>query len=292
MPTYRDLARAKVNLTLTVHGRRSDGYHHLSSLVAFADIGDHITLETDAAPGLRTIGEQAGAIAGANILHTTLDLLARTAPSLRLGCITLDKCLPVAAGIGGGSSDCAALLRLVRTANPDQTSTIDWRGLARQLGADVPVCLHNRSCWMTGTGARLHDLANPLPALDAVLVNPMTAVSADKTTRVFALLNAPALREGSEDAPVALAGYRDRDDLLELMRRLGNDLEAPACAAVPQIMDVFDALETLDGVQVIQLSGAGPTCFAIFAGREAALEAARRVAAEHPDWWVRATTLS
>src|SRR5262249_18342237 len=137
---FREIARAKVNLTLSVLDRRRDGYHDIESLVTFADVGDRVTLHPGADWRLETSWPFAADIDGPNLLERTLALLAETEPGLQLGSVELEKNLPVAAGLGGGSADAAALLRAVRAANPGCAAGVDWHGLAARLGADVPVC--------------------------------------------------------------------------------------------------------------------------------------------------------
>src|SRR5690606_18933100 len=139
-PIITELARAKVNLTLRVLGRRPDGYHELESLVSFADIGDTVTLTVGAAPEVTVTGAFAMDIAGGNLVEAAMQRLARAEPRLRLGAIEIEKSLPVAAGLGGGSADAAAALRAVRRANPEIADAFDWHGFAARLGADVPVC--------------------------------------------------------------------------------------------------------------------------------------------------------
>ncbi len=286
-----EVARAKINLTLNVLGRRNDGYHSLISLVAFANAGDHVRLVADEPPGLTITGPFADAITGENIVERAFVLLSQVEPRLSLGHVYLDKQLPVAAGIGGGSSDAAAFLRAVHSANPEFHDRIDWMAIARRLGADVSVCFANRAIWMSGTGETLHELSMPLPALAAVLVNPMVCVPPDKTARVFRLLGAPLLDELRDAPPAAVADISNRSGLLSLMARAGNDMEAPATAIVPQIADVLESLEASAGIEIAHLSGAGPTCFGIFADMPAAQAAARCISAAHPGWWVRDTTI-
>ncbi len=291
-PVLNERARAKINLTLAIHGRRPDGYHELSSLVAFAGAADTITLIPDLPDGVEVRGPFAAHIAGRNILEATLDLLADPALGLARGHVVLEKNLPVAAGLGAGSANAAALLRAVRTLNPERASRIDWAALACRLGADVPVCLHDQSCWMSGTGEHLHQLPRELPPLDAVLVNPMVPVPHDKTRQVFRLLDAPARAPGPAGLQRAVPDLAGRTDLIELMRQTGNDLANPAVALVPEIAAVMLDLEGAPGVELVQLSGAGPTCFAILPGRAAAERTARDISLRNPHWWTVATTLS
>lgn len=290
MTILREFAPAKINLTLGIVGRRADGFHELQSLVAFADVGDVVTLDPEAAAGLQVTGRFADRLTGANILERALERLAALEPKLRLGAVTLDKRLPVAAGVGGGSADAAALLRAVGRANAPRSGDIDWPGLARALGADVPVCLDSRPRWMTGTGERLSDLAGAMPVLDAVLVNPMAAVPADKTARVFRALAAGPL--APEYAAPAAPALLDRDALLEFVRTRGNALSAAAEAVVPEVAEVLAALRRLPGVEHVAVSGAGPTSFAIFRDAATAEAARAAITAAHPGWWAVAVTLA
>src|SRR5262245_35322555 len=188
MAVISELAPAKINLTLEVLGRRADGYHELSSLVAFADIGDVLTLDTSGAAALRVTGPFAEAIAGPNLVETAMALVAERAPGLATGSVELEKRLPVASGIGGGSADAAAYLRCVAATNPEDGDRIDWGELATRLGADVAVCLEEQAAWMLGAGETVMPVERGLPPLAVVLVNPLAAVPPDKTARVFRAL--------------------------------------------------------------------------------------------------------
>ena len=269
MAVITERARAKINLTLRVLGRRADGYHELESLVAFADVGDVITLNTDAlAVDDRTgwtvtmSGPFAGALVGDNLIATTLQRLVATCPALRLGAVHLDKQLPVASGLGGGSADAAAGVRAVRRANADNPAGQDvpWEQIAASLGADVPVCFANGSAWMQGIGDRLQPVPG-LPDLHAVLVNPLGAVPPDKTARVFRTLNAPPSPTAQPDPearretplPAVLAEFggpgMERAErcraLLAFMREQGNSLSVATQQVVPEISDVIRALNSV-----------------------------------------------
>jgi 4-diphosphocytidyl-2-C-methyl-D-erythritol kinase len=291
MADFVEQARAKINLTLSVLGRRADGYHSLSSLVAFADIGDRVTLDPGGLDGLTMTGPFAAGIVGDNLVEKALRSVADAVPGTRLGHVTLDKQLPIASGIGGGSTDAAAVLRALRRAHPALQDCVDWMAVARGLGADVPVCFADRAVWMSGAGEQLHDLPYPLPPLAAVLVNPQAAVPHDKTGRVFRALGAPMLAQSAAMDTVYPA-IPDRAELLALMHRVGNDLEGPATAVVPEIAAVSEALEACTGVEIVRLSGAGPTCFAVFETQAAARTAAEALTSRHPEWWVRASQIS
>ena len=194
----REIARAKINLTLTVLGRRPDGYHDIESLVTFADIGDLVTLVSRPDRRLATSGPFAVDIEGENLLSTALMLLRETDPDLQLGAVELEKNLPVAAGLGGGSADAAALLRAVRQANPERAGAIPWHELAARLGADVPVCLAGTPALMRGIGDRIAPLAVAPggASLAAVLVNPRLALATAQVFQAFAASPSPRPSRG------------------------------------------------------------------------------------------------
>jgi 4-diphosphocytidyl-2-C-methyl-D-erythritol kinase len=285
----REFAPAKINLTLEIAGRRSDGLHELASLVAFANIGDSVVLDPEGARGLSVTGPFADRLGGANILDRACDLLGSLTPKLRLGAIRLEKNLPVAAGVGGGSADAGALLRAVLRANEAVAHDVDWHGLARALGADVPVCLESRPLWMTGTGEQLAELDGALPALHAVLVNAMATVPEDKTAHVFRALGAGTL--AADYAAPPAPRFADRSALLDFLRTRGNDLGAAAEAVVPDVGGVLAALRQSEGIEHAAVSGAGPTSFGIYPDAAAADAARQRISSDHPRWWVAAVTL-
>jgi 4-diphosphocytidyl-2-C-methyl-D-erythritol kinase len=286
--------RAKVNLTLRVVGRRVDGYHELESVVAFADCADRLTLAPGAELRLTLSGPLAQACGDTSdnlVLKAALRLSERV-PGLKTGAFTLDKVLPVAAGIGGGSADAAAALRLLAQLNglaPDDRRLHDT---ALEIGADVPVCLASRACDMTGVGETLMPLS--LPIMPCVLVNPRVAVA---TRDVFAALG---LRNGE-----LLVGATDVfrgtawpepgasvEDWVEALAAGSNDLEAPAMRIQPVIGEVIAALSATDGAWLARMSGSGATCFAIFENTAEAQRAAQKVQLDHPQWWVHAGVLS
>jgi 4-diphosphocytidyl-2-C-methyl-D-erythritol kinase len=305
MPEFTEIARAKVNLTLEVLGRRPDGYHELASLVAFADVGDIVTLDSDACElgtgyAVTVSGPFALALVGENLIAATLRRLAQAHPALRLGAVHLDKRLPVAAGIGGGSADAAAVLRAVRRANPQIAADVPWTAIAASLGADVPVCFDSTTVWMTGIGDRLQPLPG-LPPLHAVLVNARGAVPPDKTSRVFRALKAPPVgtrcdQQSQSPRPGALltaaGGSHDQPDntLINFMRQRGNALQVATQQVVPDVAVVLADLLALQPVYAA-MSGAGPTCFAICASAQAAAAAATAARARNPHWWVAATQI-
>jgi 4-diphosphocytidyl-2-C-methyl-D-erythritol kinase len=277
-------APAKINLTLRVLGRRADGYHGIESLVAFAGVGDALTFTPGGDLAL-TVGGPTAAAAGDvadNLVLTAAHALAERVAGLRLGRFTLSKRLPVAAGLGGGSADAAAALRLLARANglaPDDPRLMQ---AARATSADVPVCLDPRARLMRGIGDILSDPLD-LPRLFALLVNPGVAVA---TADVFAALAAPpagqnglaALPEGGAALLAEIAGGR-------------NDLEAPAIELEPAIADALAVLRKLPGCRLARMSGSGATCFGLFDSSRAASAAARTLRVAYPAWWVRATVL-
>ncbi len=291
MAIISEAAPAKINLTLEVLGKRTDGYHELRSLVAFADAADRLTLDTSQPAGVTVSGPFAGSIAGANLIETTLRLIAEAAPELELGAVHLEKNLPVAAGIGGGSADAAAVVRAVQTANRQPCTDVDWNALALRIGADVPVCLASRLSWMSGLGEIVAPISLKTSiALPAIIVNPLVSVPADKTAQVFRALRAAPLSVPFVAA--ALPEVRNADELLAVVRSSHNSLEQPCRQIVPAVDTVLHALEELPSATIARMSGGGPTCFALFATSDAAYAAATSLSAAHPEWWVRATTLS
>ena len=281
-------APAKVNLTLRVLGRRPDGYHDLESLVVFADFGDRLRFARSAELALTVRGPNAAQVReGAdNLVLKAAKELAALEPAIGLGAFHLDKRLPVAAGLGGGSADAAAALRLLAKANGLPPEHPALFAAARATGADVSVCLDPRSRIMRGIGEVL-SLPLSLPALPAVLVNPRVALT---TKAVFARWTAPAVAAATLDAD-AVAKFEEHDGLLRLLTTQANDLEAPAITLAPVIADVLAALRALTGCSLARMSGSGATCFALFASAAAAQEAAKGLHGKYPQWWVQACVL-
>jgi 4-diphosphocytidyl-2-C-methyl-D-erythritol kinase len=272
--TLSEHAPAKVNLCLHVTGLRADGYHLLDSLVVFTQAGDSIALKQD--PGLTLTGPEA---AGLQADHDNLVSRAAALMCAQDVGLVLDKHLPVASGIGGGSSDAAATLRLIARARnlplPDDAKVLG-------LGADVPVCLTPRPRRMQGIGEILSDLP-PLPDFALLLVNPRVSVP---TPAVFRAL---ASRDG---APVAgLGPWGDLQDFLGWLAAQRNDLEAPACQIAPVISDVLSALRALPECRLARMSGSGATCFGVFATLADARAAAEKLRAQAPAWWICPTAL-
>ena len=291
MTLYYEQARAKINLTLKVLGKRPDGYHELESLVAFADAGDPLILDTGRPVRLIVDGPFSEAIAGVNLLETLLATLRDRFTGLVLGEVRLTKNLPVAAGMGGGSSDAGALLRAIRKANPELANSVDWQGLALGLGADIPVCLANTPSWMLGRGEHLVPLATPLPRLFAVIANPLASVPPGKTAQVFRKLAAGPVPDARAASPVEVS-FTSVAALVALIENTGNDLATPATEVVPAAGEVLSAMRSLAGALTCGLSGAGPTAFALFGSIELAETASREIASLYRSWWVRAVTIA
>ena len=294
MPALMEDGRAKVNLTLRVVGRRVDGYHDLESVVAFADCADRLSLAPGPELDLKTTGPLAGACGelSDNLVLKAAKLLGERMPGLKVGSFTLDKVLPVAAGIGGGSADAAAALRLLARLNGLAFDDARLLEVALLTGADVPVCLSSRACDMTGVGETLLPLS--LPKMPCVLVNPRVAVA---TKDVFAQLGLRSgeLLVGATDVMQATAWPEDGasvEDWVEVLAENSNDLEAPATRIQPVIGKVLSALSATNGAWLARMSGSGATCFAIYENTAEAQRASQKIQLEHPQWWVHAGVLS
>lgn len=294
MHDLRFAAPAKVNLFLTVHGRRADGFHQLTSAVVFAsEIADQVCLRPGAPIGVRFSGPIGTALKpGNDTLSRALRILGDTCPDLRLGAVSVEKQIPLASGLGGGSADAAALLRAVQSANPNFQNSVDWIAVGRQIGADVPVCLRATAQAMTGTGETIVPLAS-FPEIHAVLIKPETVEMTDKTKKVFSALGAPEVNMTDvKRRSEALPRLSSADDVAQLVRRYGNDLHGPAFALMPEIAVPLDALNSLPRCLAAGLSGAGPTVFGLFKTRPEAQEAARKITRSGPStWWVRTSAL-
>ncbi len=276
-----EFAPAKLNLSLRVVGKRADGLHLLDSLVAFADIGDTVSLAPAGRLSLTLDGPFAsalGATAG-NLVLRAAQAFAEALGAADGAEIRLTKNLPVASGIGGGSADAAATLRALGRLHGRLPDPVRLARIARELGADVPVCLAATPAWMSGTGEILEP-AGPLPEAGVLLVNPGIAVA---TGQVF------AARGGPFSTPARFAIPGDAAGLAHALAGTSNDLAAPAKALAPAIGDVLAALEKLPGTLVARMSGSGATCLALFAGRAGAKEAARTLRkTAPPGWWIAA----
>jgi 4-diphosphocytidyl-2-C-methyl-D-erythritol kinase len=283
--TLKAFAPAKINLFLHVGPVQPDRYHALSSWMVFADVGDEVAMTFDepyfTASGLSVEGPMA---AGVPVTPDNLVLRARDAVLAVIGDrpdfqLALMKRLPAASGIGGGSSDAAATLRLLAHAfeiAPDVVAN-----LAPALGADVAACVRGESLIAAGRGERL-SAAPVLPVLHAVLVNPRVAVSTGPVFKAYDQGQA-----GGAGAPDMPAAFEDAETLVAFLRTCRNDLEAPARALEPAIGEVLAVLDDAPEALFARMSGSGATCFALCAGLNEANALAGRLFCDYPDWWVR-----
>lgn len=283
MPVVEE-ARAKVNLALHVIGRRPDGYHDLDMLVAFADVGDTVTLTPSDEDRFDIDGPMAGDLGTSpdNLVLRALrgfrQLSGRTSPLA----IRLQKRLPIASGIGGGSADAAATLRGLCRLHSWSIEAPALAALALSLGADVPMCLHGRPARVAGIGERIVPTAGQL-AFGLLLVNPRVGVSTPATFQALERRDHPPLP--------TLPAFDTVADLAALLAiETRNDLEQPAKAIAPVIGDVLDAIASLPDVRLARLSGSGATCFGLFDDQAAAETARVQLTGSHPDWWVTPTT--
>jgi 4-diphosphocytidyl-2-C-methyl-D-erythritol kinase len=284
--TLSEIARAKINLSLQVLGRRDDSYHELVSLVAFAETGDLVELEPDAPLSLSIDGPFAHALGGDNLILAAAGFAKALTPEVTLGRFRLVKQLPVAAGLGGGSADAAAALRLIARASEGDLAEADQAEIAIKLGSDVRVCLESRTALMTGRGEKIAPVLG-FPSCAVLLANPRLPLA---TAPVYAALRASPLA-----APPSLVETPDFggdfEALVAYLLPRGNDLERPAAQLAPEIREVLASLTGFEGARIARLSGSGPTCFALFATEAEAKRAAAELSASHPSWWIVASAL-
>ena len=260
-----ETAYAKINLALHVRKRREDGYHELETLFAFVDAGDVLTATPAEQDQLSVFGEFASQLDDpfGNIVSKALTAL----PHGKGWAVTLEKSLPVAAGLGGGSADAGAIFRMIDQAHglPD-----DWQEKAAKLGADVPACVESRACIGRGTGTELVPMDNDLSGVSVLLVNPRVPLMTGPVFRAWDTIDRGAMPEGGA-REIALAGR--------------NDLEAPAIGLCPPIADVLTALRETQPL-LARMSGSGATCFALYESSELMSDAVNVLGASHADWWL------
>ncbi len=282
---FSAFAPAKINLFLHVGPLEADGFHPICSLMTFADIGDRVSISSADHPSFEMDGPFSAGLDGDPsdnlVMRATRALLARARgpqPPFRL---LLTKSLPVAAGLGGGSSDAGAALRLVRDALSLSVSDAELLGLASELGADGAACFTAKPMIAEGRGERLSP-APAAPLLDAVLVNPGVACP---TGAVYRAYDQNSL--GDADLPTLPKAFEDVQDAAAFLSFCRNDLEAPAAALVPEVGEALALLRAEPETLLARLSGSGATCFALCAGDIEAEGLAARVSALRPRWWVR-----
>ncbi|MGE0595681.1 MAG: 4-(cytidine 5'-diphospho)-2-C-methyl-D-erythritol kinase [Hyphomonadaceae bacterium] len=284
--SVRVFAPAKINLTLEVAPVAANGRHPLQSIVAFADVGDWIEAEAAPALSIELSGPFAAALCGEadNLVLRAAHALAE-AYGVRAGAqMRLEKNLPVASGIGGGSSDAAAALKALRSLWALDIPDSGLMRLAASLGGDVPVCVHAGAALMSGEGDRVAPLT--LPPLDAVLVNPGFAVSTGAVFQQF-----DAMQLGATLTPIDIAATTDRDALLALIAARGNHLQPAAATVAPGLREVADALDASAHTRLSGLSGSGATMFALTHGAADAQALAQALQSVFPRWWVAACRL-
>jgi len=281
MTLLRTAAPAKINLYLHITGRRADGYHLLDSLVVFANVGDVLTLEPAGAFDFVLDGPKAPSLAGqdkeSNLAVRAARMLAVTLGKPLEVKLTLTKNLPVASGIGGGSTDAAAALRLLAMHWGLAPDAALLQEIAADLGQDVPCCLAAQSCYFKGIGD-VTDLAPELPLTHMVLVNPNKALA---TPAVFKARSGPFLPPARLEREPA-----DAAQLAAMLASRGNSLTEAAIGLCPEIQAILESLTAQPECLLARMSGSGATCFGLFADRMTAKQAASTLYREHPDWWV------
>lgn len=279
------VAAAKINLSLHITGRRPNGYHDLESLIGFTDIADVLTFTPADNIHLSISGPESDAIeCDARNLVVQAARLVQSHLGTSSGVdITLEKNIPVAAGLGGGSADAAATVSgcLALWGKPDSPPISD-DVLAQELGADVPVCRYGRAAIMSGIGEHITPALN-WPSAWLVLANPRVSLS---TADVFRTFDGPLEPEGDNE----FAG-RDYPAFLDFLNGKKNSLNAPATALASSLVNVLDALSALPGCDLARMSGSGATCFGLFETREAAEKARESLSNKHPNWWIRSSAL-
>lgn len=260
----QETAFAKINLALHVRRRREDGYHELETLFAFVDAGDRLSVARAERDSLRTVGEFGGELTDpfGNIVMQALTALPRP----QGWAVTLEKNLPVAAGLGGGSADAGALFRLVER---EYGLPSDWHARASKLGADVPACVRSEACIGLGTGTELEPVENDLAGTPVLLVNPRVPLATGPVFKAWDGQDRGAMPSGSV-RQIAMTGR--------------NDLEKPALQICPAIAEVLDLLRQT-GAWLVRMSGSGATCFALFENLAQRDAASGAIAAARPDWW-------
>lgn len=284
MTIITEFAPAKINLYLHITGRRNDGYHDLDSLVTFADIGDQVTVAAAPAFSFTVTGAQAVALNGeppeSNLVVKAARSLAALAQRPLDVAITLEKKLPIASGIGGGSSDAAATLRALAKLWGMAGDDPRLAEAASKHGQDVPACLRIVSSYLTATGLAS---APPLPETWLVLVNPNRALSTPESYKEFR-------NSGSPFSPLAQLDKQPASvtELIEALRLRGNDLTSSSVWLMPEIKEILAAIDEQKQCLLSRMSGSGATCFGLFKEKAAADAAALDLQKKHPHWWVAA----
>jgi len=270
-------AQAKINLYLHVTGKRADGYHLLDSLICFAEFGDEISVSPADDITLEITGEFGDGLSSEDNLIVKAANLLKNKYNIKQGAnIKLEKNLPVGAGIGGGSADAAAAAKLLVELWDLSCINNELADLLLPLGADIPVCIHSKTSYVSGIG----DIIEPLsgfPEIYMVLVNPLKHVS---TPEIF------QMGFDSYNEPVNHRSFDNIDQLVEFLAECSNDLESNAVKLVPEISDIIDIIKRQEGCRLSRMSGSGATCFGIFDNKANAKKASNYIRDKHPNWWV------
>lgn len=267
-------ARAKINLYLHVIDRRPDGYHNLESLVTFTDLADKITITPASSFFLNTRGEFVGDIDSINIVAKVASIMG---PQKGVQ-IELTKNIPVAGGLGGGSSDAAATFHGLNELWKLGLSEQELIDKASSLGADIPVCIHGKPCYMLGNGEKIEKL-HIFPAIDMVLVNPRIMLPTSAVFKDIGTFSKPNHKK--------CYNFNYIEDLVEYLESTRNDLYVKSRVLVPAIDEIIDTMQALQGCLLARMAGSGATCFGIFKNSEKAEEAASYLSRSRPGWWVK-----
>jgi len=277
-------APVKINLSLQIIGRRNDGFHLLESLIVFADQGDGLTVSSADTLSLTIKGPFAGSLSTDknNLVMKAAALLADFHKIRPKAHIELNKNIPIASGLGGGSADAAATLHALTKLWRFPISDQDLNKIAEQIGSDVPVCLNQKSAIMEGIGERVHRLGN-LPKFGILLVNSNFPVSTQEVFQKY---------EANFSVPGSLNQIpKDRKTFLKLLLGLQNDLTQASINTAPEIKNVLSVLSDLNNQLLVRLSGSGGTCFALFENTKNAQEAAKKLNKKFPDWWIKSASI-
>ncbi len=282
----KTLAPAKINLYLHITGRRDDGYHLLDSLVVFADIGDEIEIEESDRLKLSVTGEFAAGLADDdNLVLKAARILAEKAATQPDIHIKLKKNIPVGAGLGGGSADAAAVIKLLNNFWQLNLSDAEMNSIGLELGADIPVCLYGRSAYMSGIGEIIEPAQ--ITPLYLVLVNPDIHISTKEIFEMgFDFTKSP--NNFSSHSAVSKASEQNPEQFIENLSATRNDLTRNALKQAPQIGDILEELQGYEGCRLARMSGSGSTCFGLFTSRKSAESTAYQLQTHHPDWWIKA----
>lgn len=287
MTGFQHSAPAKINLALHVTGRRADGYHELESLVVFADIADRLRISSSSTDQFSVSGPFAKNLDDGqdNLVSSAIEAFRKRWPQFADSrfAVELEKNLPIAAGIGGGSADAAAMLRYLALANGIDLADEKLRDVALTLGADVPVCLMSKPCVMRGIGDRVERLG-AFPDCHLVLVNPLLPVSTPEIFENLQSTKNPGLPELPER-------FADARHLAEWLAATRNDLTKPAIELVPIIGELIATLGDHPECLLARMSGSGATLFGLFESAKAAQQAERMMKEKHPECWVVASSL-